>query len=94
MKSVVKTVSNVEKENVSPKVVEVIEKFSPLRETSPFDLEFEDILATQMISVEEGELFNGIQKAKEAVIDTSKIDDSVGVVTGVAMEIEEMSLGG
>ena len=99
----VKTVSNVEKKNVSPKVVDAIEKLSPLREPSPFDLEFEDMLATQMISVEEGELFDGIQKVKEAVIDTSKIDDSVGVVTGVAMDetneeiqeieqIEEMNL--
>lgn len=99
----VKTVSNVEKKNVSHKVVDAIEKLSPLREPSPFDLEFEDMLATQMISVEEGELFDGIQKVKESVIDTSKIDDSVGVVTGVAMDetneeikeieqIEEMNL--
>ena len=58
---------------------------SPLREPSPFDLEFEDMLNTQMISVEEGELFNGIRKVKEAVTDTNKLDDSVGVVTGVAM---------
>lgn len=83
--------------------MDAIEKLSPLREPSPFDLEFEDMLATQMISVEEGELFDCIQKVKEAVIDTSKIDDSVGVVTGVAMDetneeiqeieqIEEMNL--
>lgn len=79
---------------------------SPLREPSPFDLEFEDMLNTQMISVEEGELFNGIRKVKEDVTDANKLDDSVGVVTGVAMnesnegiqgkekiyEIEEMSL--
>ena len=79
---------------------------SSLREPSPFDLEFEDMLNTQMISVEEGELFNGILKAKEDVTDANKLDDSVGVVTGVAMnesnkgiqgkekiyETEEMSL--
>ena len=53
---------------------------SPLREPSPFDLEFEDMLNTQMISVEEGELFNGIRKVKEDVTDANKLDDAVGVV--------------
>lgn len=106
VKSVVKTVNKIEKENISPRVEKVVEILSPLREPSPFDLEFEDMLNTQMISVEEGELFNGIRKVKENVTDANKLDDSVGVVTGVAMnesnegiqgkekiyEIEEMSL--
>ena len=104
VKSVVKTVNKIEKENISPRVEKVVEMLSPLRETSPFDLEFEDMFNTPMISVEEGELFNG--KVKEDVTDANKLDDSVGVVTGVAMnesnegiqgkeknyEIEEMSL--
>ena len=106
VRSVVKTVKKIEKENISPRVEKAVEILSPLREPSPFDLEFEDMLNTQMISVEEGELFTGIRKVKEAVTDTNKLDDSVGVVTGVAMnesnegiqgkgeiyEIEEMSL--
>jgi hypothetical protein len=38
------------------------------------------MLNTQMISVEEGELFNGIRKVKEDVTDANKLDDAVGVV--------------
>jgi predicted transcriptional regulator len=83
VKSVVKTVNQIEKENISPRLEKVVEILSPLREPSPFDLEFEDMLNTQMISVEEGELFNGIRKVKEDVTDANKLDDSVGVVTAL-----------
>jgi len=67
VKYVVKIAGKREKENISPKVVEVMEKLSPLREPTPFDLEFEDMLSSQMqmITIEEGELFEKNRKVVE-----------------------------
>jgi hypothetical protein len=36
-------------------------KFSPLKEPSPFDLEFEDMLLTKMLTTKEDELLEGMR---------------------------------
>ena len=57
-----------EKENLKP--------LSPLREPSPFDLEFEGMMSTNMLSLEEETLFKEIERTIKGVVEEKTLKDS------------------